>query len=960
LSLPSTDMKISPLDGHRTPRWNGLRIGQVPAPTFAPQLRLALPALLSICLCLGLGLVGCSRDTPEGLIASGKQFAEKKEHKAAAIQFKAALQLNGQSGEARYLLGQALLDSGDAIGASTELTRALDLKYTPDKVVPAMAKALLLTGDYVKLTSQLGNIVLENKQAAAGLRTSVAAAWSARGERPMADEAIRTALETVPDFGPALTLQTRLLAGDRSFDQALELTEKLLKSDPKLLDAWLLKGDILLAARKDNKGAEAAFRKALEIDRTFVAAHLAIVAMKLSEPDLAAAKAQAEQLRAVLPGHPQSMYVDAAVAFNAKDLTKARELTQLLMRMAPTNLGILQLAGAVESQLGSLALAESFFAKALQIDGDQKPARRGLAQVYLRLGQYPKVLQTLQPMLGSEGNDAEAQAMAGEAAMRMGNARASEVFFNRAAQLNPNDPRVGTAVALSRLSRGDISAGFSELQSLALKSPEIYADQALVSSHLTRRDLENALKAANAMLKKQPESSLALETLGRVQVERKDYPAARLAFEQALQKDPTLFVAISALAALDLVENKPDAAQKRLEAAVQADPRSPYPLMALAELSSRRDAPLDDVRKLLTDAISAAPSDPAPRLQLIELNLARRQYREALAAAQEAGIALPNNANVLDAVGRAQMEAGNLEQALNTFRKMAAVDTKSPLPYTRLADVYKTAGKRGEAEVALKKALEIDPSLVRAQAGMADLLFASGRKAESLVYIQSLKKERPNEPSGYLIEGAYHRRVKNTDAAVSAYRAGLEKTNDATLARELYITLISNNRVPEGDRFGASWIKAHPDDASFEFLLADLNIRRGAYELAEAQLRRVVVQFPDNLNALNNLAWTLASRGKPGAPELAQKAVDMAPNSAMLLDTLAYTLVAEKKFDEALKAQKRAVELAPNQNPLRLNLARIATQAGDKVLAREELARLKGLGTSYKQQAEVKKLLEAL
>jgi cellulose synthase operon protein C len=939
------------------------RLLRWPRPRASVQARLGWPVVVSLCLSLGLGLtlVGCNRDSAQSLIASGKQFAEKKDHKAAAIQFKAALQLNGQSGEARYLLGQALLDSGDAIGASTELTRALDLKYAPDKVVPAMAKALLQNGDYVKLTSQLGNIVLDNKAAAAGLRTSVAAAWSARGERPMADEAIRTALETVPDFGPALTLQTRLLAGDRSFDQALTITEKLLKNDPKLVDAWLLKGDILLAASKDFKGAEAAYRKALEIDKTFVAAHLAIVAMKLTEPvDLAAAKAQAEQLRAVLPGHPQSMYVDAAVAFSAKDLPRARELTQLLMRMAPTNLGILQLAGAIESQLGSLALAESFFAKALQVDGDQKPARRGLAQVYLRLGQYPKVLQTLQPMLGSEGSDAEAQAMAGEAAMRMGNARASEVFFNRAAQLNPGDARVGTAVALSHLNRGETSAAFSELQSLSAKSPEIYADQALVASHLRRRELQAALQAANAMLKKQPESSTAMETLGRVQVERKDYPAARTAFEQALKKDPSLFVAISALAALDLVESKPDAAQKRLEAAVQADPRSPYPLMALAELSARRDAPLDDVRKLLTDAISAAPSDPAPRLQLIELNLSRRQYREALAAAQDAGIALPNNANVLDAVGRAQMEAGNIEQALNTFRKMAAVDTKSPLPYTRLADVYKTAGKRGDAEVALKKALEIDPSLVRAQAGMADLLFASGRKAESLAYIQSLKKERPNEPSAYLIEGAYHRRVKNTDAAVAAYRAGIDKTGDATLARELYITLISNNRVQEGERFGVTWVKAHPDDASFEYLLADLNIRRGAYELAEAQLRRVVAQFPDNVNALNNLAWTVASRGKPGAPDIVQRALDMAPNNAMLFDTLAYALVAEKKFDEALKAQKRAVELAPNQNPLRLNLARIATHAGDKALARDELSRLKALGTAYKQQAEVNKLLESL
>jgi cellulose synthase operon protein C len=913
-----------------------------------------------LAVAMTLTVVACSRDTPQSLIVSGKSFIDKKDPRAAMIQFKAALQLDSRSGEARYLLGQTLLDSGDAIGATTELGKALDLKYTAEKVVPAMARALLLSGDYVKLTSQLGGVVLETPTAAASLRTSVGAAWSARGERVLAEEAIQSALDTVPNFGPALTLRTRLLASDRKFDEAMTITETLLKNDPNLQDAWQLKGDILLAARKDSKGAEEAFRKALAIDKAYIPAHLAIISTKLAEHDLVGARAQADQLRAVLPNHPQSMFVDAAVAFSANDMSKARELSQLLMRMAPTNLAVLQLAASVENAMGSLGLAESLFGKALQISPDLNSARHGLASVYLRMGQYTKVLQTLQPLLGSEGTDAEAQAMAGEATMRMGNMRASEAFFNRAAQLNPADARVGTVVALSRLSRGDSSAGFSELQSLAANSPEVYPDQALVSTLLQRRDLDGALKAATAMQKKQPESTAVLETLGRVHVERRDYPAARAAYELALKKDPGLFAVIGALAAVDLLENKPDAAQNRLQASVQADPRNVPALMSLAELRAGRGAESDEVRKLLAGAITAAPSDAAPRLQLIEFHLRNRQYPEALAAAQDAGIALPNNVNVLDAAGRAQMEAGNVEQALNTFRKMAALDTKSPLPYTRLADIYRLSGKRSEAEAALKKALELEPGLQIAQAALADLFFSSGRRAEALSYILNLKRERANEASPYLIEGAYHRRLRAADAAIAVYQAGLEKTGDATIARELYNTLNAAGKEAEADRFGASWMKAHAGDVAFELLLSSRNIRKGALEVAEAQLQRVVAQYPDNALALNNLAWTQASRGKAGAAALAEKAVALAPNNATMLDTLAFALDAEKRFSDALVAQKRAVELAPNQNPMRLQLAKIAVKAGDKTLARTELERLKSLGTNYDKQPEVSKLLAAL
>jgi cellulose synthase operon protein C len=239
-------------------------------------------------------------------------------------------------------------------------------------------------------------------------------------------------------------------------------------------------------------------------------------------------------------------------------------------------------------------------------------------------------------------------------------------------------------------------------------------------------------------------------------------------------------------------------------------------------------------------------------------------------------------------------------------------------------------------------------------------LFSTGRRTETLNYIQKLRQERPDEVSPYLIEGAYHRRLRAIDAAVAAYRAGVEATNDASVARELYITLISNNRVAEGDRFGASWIKAHPSDGAFEFLLADLSLRRKQFDVAEAQLKRVLAQFPDNALAYNNLAWTQINRGKPGAVANAQKAVDLAPNNASMLDTLALALATDKKFADALAAQKRAVALAPNQNALRLSLARIATQAGDKTLARAELERLKSLGAAYDKQDEVTKLLGAL
>ena len=75
-------------------------------------------------------LLGCS-EKPEAMLSSAKDYLAKNDSKAAVIQIKNALQSNPNLPEARYMLGTALLNSGDPVGAETELRKALELNYSP-------------------------------------------------------------------------------------------------------------------------------------------------------------------------------------------------------------------------------------------------------------------------------------------------------------------------------------------------------------------------------------------------------------------------------------------------------------------------------------------------------------------------------------------------------------------------------------------------------------------------------------------------------------------------------------------------------------------------------------------------------------------------------------------------------------------------------------------------------------
>src|SRR5687768_2883982 len=81
-------------------------------------------------------LASCGGEKPETLLASAKEYMAKEDTKAAIIQIKNALQSNPDLPEARYLLGAALLKTGDVAAAEVEFGKALELKYSKEAVYP--------------------------------------------------------------------------------------------------------------------------------------------------------------------------------------------------------------------------------------------------------------------------------------------------------------------------------------------------------------------------------------------------------------------------------------------------------------------------------------------------------------------------------------------------------------------------------------------------------------------------------------------------------------------------------------------------------------------------------------------------------------------------------------------------------------------------------------------------------
>jgi putative PEP-CTERM system TPR-repeat lipoprotein len=916
---------------------------------------IALPVLLA-----AFALVGCADESPEKRIASAKEYLQKKDTKSAVIEIKNALQKNPELGEARYMLGSNLLAEGNVVAAEVELRKALAAKHPEVEVVPDLARSMLMLGQAKKVVDEFGGTRLGQPGADASLQTTLVAAYAALGKPDQAQAALSAALAADPKYAPALLISARQKAGTKDFDGALAVVDDVVTREPGNADAWKLKGDLLLYTMNKPDDALTAYRKALEVNAKYGPAHVAVLSLLMQQGKLDEVANQLEQLKTFAANNPQTKYFEAQLAYQKKDFKRAQEVVQPLLQQAPNNPQLLQLAGAVELQLGAVAQAEIYLSKATQLAPQLAPARRLLIATYVRLGQSAKALAALNAATGKDGIEPALYSLAGEVYLQNGDAKKAEEYFAKALKLDPENARKRTAVAITHLASGQTAGALGELQEIAASDSGVTADLALISAHVQRKEFDKALAAINKLEAKQPDKPMAANLRGRIQLAQKDNAAARKSFERALAIDPNFFAAAASLAALDVAEKKPDEAKKRFETLLAKNPKNGQALLALAQLAAVNNAGKDEVAAQLTKAVDANPTDVAPRLLLIDLHLRNKDNKQALATAQSAVTAAPSSPELLAALGRVQQVSGDLNQAIATYGKLVALQPLSPVPHVRLAEAHVVNKDLKAAEQSLRKALEIKPDTLEAQRGLVTLALDSKRYEDAVKVARSVQEQRPAHPVGYALEGDIRASQRNWDAAAQAYRSGLQRAASTELAIKLNAALVSSGKASESERFVASWRKEHPKDAAFLLHLGDLALMRKDHETAEKQYLAVLAIQPDSAVAHNNLAWTMGLSKREGALAHAEQANRIAPNQPAFMDTMAMLLADSKEFAKAIELQRKALELQPSNAGLRLNLAKIYIKAGDSHRAKTELDALAQLGGKFTAQAEVTALLKSL
>ena len=923
----------------------------------APVSRSFVPAAT---LAMALLVSACGSDSPDALLASAQDYLSRNDAPAAIIQLKNVLKDRPDSAKARLLLAQALQATGDIAGAETEFRKAQDLGAAPDEVVPQLAQALLLGKQFGKITTDYALLQLASAPAQASLKTTVAIAWLRQGQEDKFRASIDEALKAKADHVPALIELVRASAQRGNIDEALAGLDKIPRQSSGADEAHKLRGDLLLYGKRDMDAAMVAYREALQVNPSYLEGQAAVVQLLLLQGKTEAAAEALQRLAKAAPGKPQTLYLQAMLAYAKNDLKAAQEHAQKLVSLTPENFRALELAGMTELRLGANVQAEALLAKALQLEAGLPMARRGLVTAYVRQGRLDKAMSALPVDVERNDRDPGMMALAGQVYMLHGDVDRAQRYFARASSLDPKDPAKRTSLAVSRLASGQGDAALGELQSIAASDDGVVADMALINALLQERKVDQALKAIDALEKKRPADVMPVFLRGRALLLKRDAVGARKAMERVLEIDPNYFPAVGVLAVLDNADKRPDDARARLEAAIKRQPGNVQAHLALVELRQANGADKTELATLLRKVVEAAPSSPLPRLLLAEHHLRHSEPKDALVVAQQAVSALPDNVQLLDVLGRAQSANGEHNQAQASFNRMAALQPQSSLPFLRMASANLIAGDRDAASQNLRKALEIEPKSLEAQQGQVSLAMAAQKPGDALAISRAVQKQRPKEQVGYMLEGEIHAAGKAWDKAADAFRAGLKQVASPELAVRLHDVLLSAAKKPEADRWAAEWSRTQPKDAAFPFYLGNRALTLNELPESLRQFERVVAIQPDNAAALNNLAWLKGQLGRDGALADAERANALAPNQPAFMDTWAMLLSSANQHERALEMQKKVGQLQPQVLEFKLNLAKIQIKAGNKDAARALLDELSAAGDRFSAQAEVDRLKKTL
>ena len=920
------------------------------------------PRIRFVAALVVLALVAACGDkaSVEKYVARAQDYLTRGEIPAAVIELKNAIQKDPQNGQARALLGETYVKLAQYEAAEKELVRARQLGIEQARLVEPLSLVWVSLNKSDKVLSEFPLDSGASTDAAAAILVAHGYAYSGLGKRTDAEASFKAALAKRPEYVPALIGLGRLALVARDDPGAQAYLERAVNAAPGKIEVLALRGDIELARSKpaEAEQAYAALFKAIPSNPLY---ELALARAQLAAGKRDEAVKHLDALLKRSPKHPDVNYLAAVAAYEKKDFEATKNYADAVLALAPEHMPSNLLAGAAAFALKQDDQAIAHLSAYIDHNPNDEQARRMYAASLMRVGNNGQAQAVLQPLAIKNSNDAELLAAIGTAAAMSGDLRTGAKYFEQLAHIRPNDAVVLAQLGTIKVSLGEEEKGLDELERAIAADPGLDAAQlTAIRLYLKRKDYDKAIEAAELLQQRFPQNPMGSTLVGFAATAKGDFEGAKAAFRRALAIQPGAPDASANLAALELREGKSDDALALLREALGKNPDNMNIVLRVAQLEAQTDKSKEAISRLKA-FIDNHPDAIEPRVLLAAFYIRDQEPQKALDLVEDKLPLEPNNPALLAVVGQARLAAKRPQQAAEVLRILVGKQPQSADAHRLLAEAYRQLGDQPSYKTQLEKALALEPQQVNTKLQLASLAAQQGDKKTAVKLLGELKQAEPNNPDVIELDGAVAILENQPAKAVELFRKSAQmRPQGATIAK------IAAAQERAGDAAGgrstlSAWLRDHPEDVVVLTFLADMELRNKNDTAAKDLYVALVKVQPDNVMALNNLAWLLANDGNArAAVRPIEHALQLAPNAPAIKDTAGVVYLKLGEPDRALPLLREAAEKLPENQDVQYHYAQALAAQGASEEAKAALTRALTKAGDFEGRSDAQKLLKQL
>jgi putative PEP-CTERM system TPR-repeat lipoprotein len=696
------------------------------------------------------------------------------------------------------------------------------------------------------------------------------------------------------------------------------------------------------------------------------------------------------------PTYPPAILLQARILAVRGDVAGAMSTVDALLAAMPTNGRAWMLKGdlLMENKPPDAKPAMAAYRKALEADARLLPAHSRLLSMQVDLRDFEAAAQQLDALRKVYPEHSETHYFEALLALQKGDAARTREITAALLRGKRQDPRVMLLAAQAEMQLNGLVQAESLLNRLLQMTPDAAAPRRMLAQlYLRSGQEEKAQEVLKPLLAARPNDAGLLALLGQAQMMAGDtqtggstlakasqlqpqdkrirtaaavarlgqgQDAAALAELESVAAGDKGIAADLALISVRLRRQEFDGALKAIQALAVKQPKSALPEVLRGRIALQRKDPAG-ARKLFEAALVKEPGQLQAVLALAGLDVADNKLPAAQARLEAELQRKPGQVAIHLALARVAALGGATRDAVTALlERAAAAGPTAVQARIALVDHHMAGDDKPRALSAAQAAVAANADSAPLQDLLGRVQMATGDLQQALPTFRKLQALEPRSAMPWVRIAGVYMAQKNPTAAVEALQKAVALPDGADAATPLHLALVAAGKTDEARSMAQDWIRTHPKDVNLLLHLAQQATQQKDLPAAEARYREVLQRAPGNLAALNNLAYLLAEQKKPGGVAMAEQALKLAPEQPNLLDTLAFAYAQDGQIAKALTHQGRAVALAPGNDDLRLALARLQIQAGDKVAARAELDKLAARGAAYRRQDEVTKLRASL